>query len=276
MKNILIPTDFSDLSKQVIQVAARVAALEGGRIHLLHTIHTPMLLDESGLAYIQPSFAAAENKMKAFVKELHLDVSPILQVEMDPIHIAVEAYVRDNVIDLVMMPSHGATGLKEWLLGSHAERVVRNSPVPVMVVKQPLAYYPPKHLAFASTFEPAERLSVKPLKELQKISGAHIHLVWVLKEEKNKPSEEEMLMRMSEFAYSNQLFEADYHIIYANDITEGLLKFSQSYYVDLIVIGTHKRNTVSHFFHHSIAEEVVNHLPQNVLTFHIETEEVFL
>lgn len=276
MKNILIPIDFTELSEQVVHVAAKVADLEGGRLHLLHTIYTPTVLEESGFSYAQAAFDAAEREMNTFVERLNLSKQPIVQLEVDPVHIAVDAYVRDNTIDMVMMPSHGATGLKEWLIGSHAERVVRSSSVPVIVLKQPLAYYPPKHMAFASTFELGEHMNIDPLIELQKISGAHMHLVWILKDEEKQPSEEEMLLRMSGFAFANRFFEADYHIIYANDITEGLNKFSQSYYVDLLVIGTHNRNTLSKFFHHSIAEEVVNHLPQNIMTFHIEPEEVLL
>ncbi len=276
MKNILVPIDFSELSAQVAQVAARVAESQGGSLHLLHAVQIPPTLDESGLTYTQANFASAESEMRNFVKELSLHAMPVVQIELDPVHTAVEAYVQDTPIDLVMMPSHGASGLKKLLVGSHAERVVRTSSVPVMVIKQPMAYYPPRHMAFASTFEPGERLNTQPLAELQQISGAHIHLVWVLKDGRHQPSEEEMLMRMSEFAFTNHFFSADYHIIYADDVAEGLSKFSKSYYVDLMVIGTHKRSTLSRFFHHSIAEEIVNHLPQNVMTFHIETEEVFL
>ncbi len=195
---------------------------------------------------------------------------------MEPLHAAVEAYVDDTPIDIVMMPSHGATGLRRWFVGSHAEKVVRMSPVPVMVIKQPLAYYPPRHIAFASTFEPGERLQVNPLYDLQRMSGAKMHLVWVLKDQDEQANEEEMLMRMSEFAFANQFFQADYHIIYADDVVEGLQKFSSSYYVDLLILGTHRRSTLSQFFHHSIAEEVVAKIPQNVMTFHIQTEEVFL
>ena len=136
---ILVPTDFSDPSKQALKCAARFAEQFGSRIMLIHVLEPimspdftnfPLALDEDKVQ------EAARHRLLALAK-VHLKeqfVEGALVRTGNPFHEISEA-ARERKIDLIIMATHGYTGVKRALLGSTAERVVRYAPCAVMTVR---------------------------------------------------------------------------------------------------------------------------------------------
>jgi len=122
LKNILYPTDFSEPSEQALPFATALARRYGATIHALHVL-TPIVTPESGMTGIAIQ-AEVENASR-YMSEIDSQLSGVehmMSVE-NAISVweAVESAIRDYAIDLIVIGTHGRTGVPRLLLGSVAE-----------------------------------------------------------------------------------------------------------------------------------------------------------
>lgn len=139
---ILVPTDGSAGSDRVVEHAARLADAHGATLHLLYVVNTAAFANlpmESSFEGIAATLAAeGETALDDAVAAVE-SVAPETSVqrvsnEGSPATEVVD-YATAADCDLVVMGTHGRGGIDRLLLGSVAERVVRNSPVPVLTVR---------------------------------------------------------------------------------------------------------------------------------------------
>ncbi len=136
-----MPVDFSDHSAAVIEWAAHLAVEHGSRIVLLHAYHLPVEFQQLEGAYLPPDFwsnvkAEAEQSLGRFAAKLKkrgLKVEAVVREGYAATAIVDEA--ASQGADLIVIGTHGLSGLKHLLLGSIAERVVQKADCPVLTVK---------------------------------------------------------------------------------------------------------------------------------------------
>jgi universal stress protein A len=142
MKTILHPTDFSSVSRSAFKKAIELAKGDRVMLELLHVI-TPVIPVPGGNvprstynALDAAATTSARKRMEELVKQAHAaDVKTKLTiVEGRPADRIVRA-ARANRADLIVMGTHGRTGLSRLLLGSVAARVISHSPCPVLTVR---------------------------------------------------------------------------------------------------------------------------------------------
>ena len=142
IQKILLPTDFSDLSATAVKYGCELAAKFGAELHLLHTLElhadsTPAF--GLGLAlpnYVSESKAAAEKSLAGVL-------DPKWSAGRTVIHAVLEGsptaqiirYSRQHDIDLIVLSTHGRTGLDKVLYGSVAEKILRKGTFPMLVVR---------------------------------------------------------------------------------------------------------------------------------------------
>jgi nucleotide-binding universal stress UspA family protein len=140
LQNILVPTDFSPASMMALDFAASLAAGRGGRVVLLHVIE-PVVVSPEFSAYAvlndpDKLAAAARDQLQKIAPQHGLDAGTLERTIVrfgTPFHEITRAAELMRA-DLVVIATHGYTGLKHVLLGSTAERVVRHARCPVLVV----------------------------------------------------------------------------------------------------------------------------------------------
>lgn len=142
IRNILVPTDFSDTAKSAQQYAMSIAERFGATLHLLHVVPLPMASPRPAAPWI-----TLENEMRLCVEladqRLEQEVGAEWAAEHPVKHSSVMGfeveeilkYARTHDVDLIVMGTHGRKGLSHFLLGSVAERVVRMSTCPVLTVQ---------------------------------------------------------------------------------------------------------------------------------------------
>lgn len=136
---ILHPTDFSPRSQHAYWLSCALARDHGARIVLVHVLPPPIVVYGNGIVPPMPedNRALQEQRLKA------------LQVQTAPIQAEIRLVDGDSVTeivrmaqetgsDLIVMGTHGWTGLSRLLMGSVAEGVVRKAPCPVLTIKAPL------------------------------------------------------------------------------------------------------------------------------------------
>jgi len=139
LKSILVPIDFSKSCQQAFAYALPLARQFGGEITLLHAIEPPRYAMD--LSYIPMSEGFPTTSMKKELEELgrRMMEPKFLKDVVVQVGTAFEVITntaRDCEIDLIVLTTHGKTGLKHVFMGSTAERVVRHAPCPVLVVRK--------------------------------------------------------------------------------------------------------------------------------------------
>jgi nucleotide-binding universal stress UspA family protein len=141
IKRMLVTTDFSPLSASATEYAKMLAKVFQARICLVHVVEWPMVVGDPNidLSYMQvlPNVKEyARKEMKRFASRNLRDVRNVeLRLLEGIAHDQIVQLATDEGFDLIVMATHGLTGLAHLLIGSVAEKVVRHSPVPVFLVK---------------------------------------------------------------------------------------------------------------------------------------------
>jgi len=140
LKRILHPTDFSKNSEQALKYACSLAIQYSADLHLIHVIRDPgWMIPSIELAfpegyYLKQKQAANERLASLPDKVINHTGTVIRNVCEGNSHTEILRYGHENNVDMIVMGTHGATGLEHLIIGSVAENVVRRSPCPVLTV----------------------------------------------------------------------------------------------------------------------------------------------
>lgn len=275
MKNILVPTDFSEQAENALKVAVQLAKKHKCELYLIHTLELPLQKVDPLSSYQDLPEAMFFMKLahKHFETLLAKDYLKGINVheivEFHETFRGVYQACKKHKIDLIVMGSHGANGFRELLIGSNTEKVVRTSEVPVLVIKKEHPVFNIDHFVFASNFKDKYKEPFEKAIAVSKLLDAKMHLLFVNTASDFMTTEEaETLIKtfVNGFGFEN------YSVNIYNDISveKGIMNFSQAINADLIGMCTHGRQGLSHFFNGSISEDLVNHAKRPVMTFKIE------
>jgi len=274
MKKILVPCDFSDPAVQAFKLAVEIGRQSNGAVFLLNVVEVPVMHETVVMPtlYFEQSFmnetkAAAEKKFAKMVEKWAADGPPVFcHVEFGATSQTIKQFVVDKEIDLVLMGTHGASGAKEFLIGSNTEKIVRGSSVPVLAIKKEIKMASIKNIVFANELDlEAEALTLK-VKELQNFFDAKLHVLYV-----NTPGsfKRDTVTQKLLKDFAKRFMLKDYTLNVFNDIDQesGVRNFVQSINADMVAMATHGRKGLNHFLSGSIAEDVVNHLECPIWTY---------
>ncbi len=143
VQRILFPTDFSEHSKAAEKSACELADQFGAELHVLHVLHDLFLtMPQTAAALLIPPKALDEviNYAEAEIQKVPppawaTGTKVVRLVRIGATHDVIVQYARESAIDLIVLGTHGHTGLRHVLLGSVAERVVQHAPCSVLTVR---------------------------------------------------------------------------------------------------------------------------------------------
>ena len=143
LKTILVPSDFSECSDAALRYGLELARRFNADLHLLHVVQDPVTQPWAAEGFSVPVFevvdewrARAVERLAAAVPEADRARVTIVSVVATP-YAEILDYAAGHGVDLIVMGTHGRSGVSHLLLGSIAERVVRRAPCPVLTVRQP-------------------------------------------------------------------------------------------------------------------------------------------
>lgn len=277
MKKIIVPIDFSEHSEYALKTAAQLAKKYNAELLALHMLEMSdiMLTASEGEQYQKAVFffKLAEQKFESFLAKPYLQgikVVPI--VKHFKVFSEVNDVAKEQDADLIVMGSHGVSGLKEFFVGSNTERVVRNADIPVLVVKHELTNINFNQVLFASNFDEENVQPYLKASRLFEKLGSKLTLLYVNLPNENFKSSVEIENKIAEFLTTvhgnlDKLDTVAYHADYT--VEQGILNYANKIGADLIAIPTHGRKGVTHFFAGSIGEDIANHSELPVMTFKI-------
>jgi nucleotide-binding universal stress UspA family protein len=281
MKEILVPCDFSLPALNAFRLAIDLVRRSDGTIHLLNVIELPVFQDPMMLPvlnfeeqFINDLKKNAELQFAKLKKDYANDgVKLVTRIELGRAYPEILNYISQNPIDQVVMGSHGASGFNELFIGSNAQKIVRKSPVPVLVTK---GYFkgPVKNIVFPNSLhtEGQDDL-VSKVKMLQEFFDAHIHIVWI-NTPANFTADNITHERLESFATEFSFKNYSTHVFNHPQDEQGILQFAKFIQGDIIAMGTHSRQGFAHIVNGSLAEDVVNHTDKLVWTYSMRNKPV--
>lgn len=163
MKTILVPTDFSKNAMAALRFAIRLASATNAGIYVLHCFQyssykhlvsesaaqRKLIIEQTG----KEQLAKLQTHVQKAYKSLGLPVNPAtkLQAEFNPFVVEESIRVAQKIkAGLIVMGTHGATGVQKVLFGSNTANMVAKSPLPVLAIPEAYRYQPLKKLLFCS------------------------------------------------------------------------------------------------------------------------------
>lgn len=276
MKKILVPIDFSIQAEYAAKVAVSIAKLTNSKIYLLHMLELPTgVIDPASfgsssntpttLLFLKRAYKKFEEfKKRSFFEGVKMEDSVLFHKAYD----GIIDESKKNDIDLIVMGSKGTSGLEEMLVGSNTEKVVRNSDIPVLVIKEDIKNFKIENIVFASNFKINARKAFQKILDFTSIFNAKIHLLkinTIHNFETTKKSSDAIRSFINDFDLDN------YTLNIYNDVSVelGVLNFAKTIGADMILLNTHGRRGLAHLFTGSISEDLANHAKLPVITFKI-------
>lgn len=275
MKTILVPVDFSSRSEFATKLAAKIAKTANSKVYLLHLVELPTGVIDMGtgsrlsipesMMYLRK----VKEKILEFKERFFTDdhtVSYIIKLQ-NP-HEGIKKYSQKINADLIVMGSQGVSDFEEMIIGSNAEKTVRTSTIPVIVVKTDPENFSLNNIVFASNFKEDNKKAFEKLIAFINKFNCKLHLLKVNtigQFETTLASKQKIENFISNFQVTN------YTINVYNDtsVEDGIINFSNDINADLIALSTHGRSGLSHLFNGSIAKSLSKHALKPVITFKI-------
>lgn len=274
MKSILVPVDFSIQAEYAAKAASIIAKQTNSKIYLLHMLELPSgVIDPASYNSANNSPTSLLYLQRAYEKFEEFKKLPFFKgVEMEDsvqFHKAYDGIIDESIkqgCDLIVMGSKGTSGLEEMLVGSNTEKIVRNSKIPVLVIKEKINNFKIENIVFASNFKLENRKAFQKILDFTLLFNAKLHLLkinTIHNFETTKDSSDAIRNFINDFDLG------DFTLNIYNDISieAGILNFSKVIDADIIVLNTSGRRGLSHLFNGSISEDLTNHAKLPVATF---------
>lgn len=272
MKKILVPTDFSSVANNALNVAVTIARQNNATIELLNVKEYPVGDVGAYYSLYGASGVSIDNAWDSVLKDAKQEMDELI-AQYEGVNIQglieessddfVESMLHHNA-DLIVIGSAGAEGLKEFFGGSNSEEVVRLAKCPVLVVKENTHELALKKVVFAIDFTHQEFIK-KAIANLP-LANTQCYFLYI-DTDLQAINYADTKARMKQLAVELGIDNVVVDIYESPTIEEGILGYVDFVKADLVVMYTHGRTGLSHFFRGSVAEDVVNHADVPVFTF---------
>jgi nucleotide-binding universal stress UspA family protein len=281
IKQILVPVDFSEISANSLETAVAMSKRHLTTLTLIHIVENmfPLLSADPGGApkMILPDLVKAANERlnelaKALRTQHDIVVKQVVQTGNPADEICRWAHLKAT--DLIVMGTHGASGLREFFMGSNAYRVVKNSPCPVMTIPGTNTWIDFKKILFPIRMVPNALDKYHVVRPIIRRNGSSLLIAGIVKK-----SEPESVIKMREFVDSVKVKIEEDEVICrseirpAEDVAKEVLKISELEKPDLIVITATLDSSLKDFFLGPYTQDIVNHARFPVLSIRAQVAE---
>jgi nucleotide-binding universal stress UspA family protein len=301
-KVIMVPTDGSGFDREAIRVALRIAERTDAKIKLVRVLATGSFFGMAAAAegtaiaaeVVRSERDRALSELYALAAECRAASNADISVDLHagPVAEVLEGYTRRNEVDLIVISTHGRSGIARLSLGSVTDSLIRHTTIPVLVVKPPTSYLNPQVIeGFKRIVVPldgstlAEQILPRVL-TLAKLEEAEITLLNVLlphsysqKEipDSNLPwwDEDISLAQTYLFRIAGKLrrngVAVTTDIVIGENVASAIGDFASREKADLIAIATHGRGGLARVLRGSVADAVMHSSRLSMLVFKPDT-----
>ena len=293
INQILVPTDFSDNAQHAVDYAVDLAKRCSAKLHLLHTpvVPTYLLMDlsyspgpEAVTRILNDSQEALDAQAKAIADA---GVELFTAIREGTVHEVIRDYAKEHDVDLVVVGTHGRTGVSKLMYGSVTERVIKTVHTPILVVPPGGHEKPPTSIVISYDFSGPSRRAAEVARAIHGVFGGSLHLVhsyldvWgeytdrgaVVGEAAEKRREalrlglQEMLEADSKEIFSMAPQNVQTHLV-TGDPAGGILQVAEDVDATLICAGTTGKSGIERLLIGSVARRLLHESQVPLLLTH--------
>jgi nucleotide-binding universal stress UspA family protein len=271
-KNILFTTDLSPCSEAALPCARAIAKLYGSTIHIVHVVGPEPLIRPLGVPYpnVEDQNSVAQRGIDKLIQSSFLkDVPHTQTIARGVVWNVVSKSIADLNVDLIILGTHGYSGLKHLVLGSVAEQIFRRAACPVLTVgpqaQDGLAEGQLKTIMYATNFSPASRQALTYTLSLAHANRSKLILFHAVQYgESFVKVQLDTIVQIARYELTGLVPESLEVVVKCGPAADLILGIATDTNADLIVMGAH-RGSLSHM-PSAIAHKVVCHSRCPVLT----------
>lgn len=267
MKRILVPTDFSPTAEKAFRFAVDIAAKAKGTVILYHT-YIP----------VQSTFIGTEKTRKQYntqneaniVKRLQrlrkkvvgdsTEVSVSTIVGRSPLIDNILGFAEHNHIDLIVMGTQGASGLKKTIIGSVAARVIEKSDLPVLLVPAKYELEEPQQFVFATNYQATDKQALTLVAAMAKLYNADITVLHFLSGYNSESEKEKGRSDFDTYEYHLQRTfnesNIKFHLLETSSVIETMETLDKKFPYDIMTMVRRKKSFLEKFFIKSFTENM--------------------
>jgi nucleotide-binding universal stress UspA family protein len=277
--SILVPTDGSDCAQSAVGYAADLASRYDARVHALCVVDSRTLENATQYDRIKKEREAVAERTCNDLSASGARVERAVRTDVP--HRAIRRYATERDIDLIVMGTHGRTGVERYLLGSVTEKVVRLSDVPVLTVNAEAGggvTYPYTDILVPTDGSKGAEAAIGPAVDIASTYDARMHALSVVDTmamgfdvrsstllETLEASARSAVETIEEHATEASVSAVETAIERGTPY-RGIRSYVDDHDVDLVVMGTHGHSGVARYLLGSVTEKTVRTSPVPVLT----------
>ena len=284
MKNILVPTDLSDLAENGLKVAVDIARRAKSTIHLVNFIKHPFGSTFSASGDVYSKYAGQENLFTVQLIRKHIAEMDILAkkysdgedftikttVYDDELKDGIDSFIAENNIDLVVMGTTGEENFKEKFTGNHVEQVVAKANCPVLSVREDYRHKDMHHIVVGWDMDEQDHYNkaIGSINRLADILKARIDVVYVAKP--GIKDRDSLANKMKLFARDHKMSNYTLHIVENDDVEDGIINYAHKVQAGIIVMLSRAKSGMARLFTHSSSEEMAkeSNIPVYTINLH--------
>lgn len=274
MKTIVVPTDFSELSKNAVMYAVDFAASIKASVSLLHICGFPtgpieIPFSETALTMMHEEAEELMGKFKEDIKTYAYGRTAISSTVRHGYFIEeLQEYCDAITPYAVIMSSHSTTGLQRFLLGSNTASSLKRLSWPLIVVPAGSHYSQIKKIALACDLkEVASTIPVSTIADMIQDFKAQLYVIHV-----NSGGESEYENKLMEESFDLQHllqpFHPSYHFLDEVEVEDGLIAFSEKFNIDLLIMLPKRHDLIEKIFRPAHSKDIALHAPLPVMSIH--------
>lgn len=259
----LIPTDFSGNAETALNYALALATSLSAEIDLLHVIHPTTnnaLLSGINAQELNEEREEAVNKFVNLIskaKTTYGNITINYYFGVGTVAEVVNQKANELKVDMVIIGTHGASGLKKFLLGSNASSVIETVDVPVLAIPDGAKFYPPKKILFATNYYVGDVNVLERLVIMAKQFGSEIEIVHVIDEDDFDEDENLYLENCTKLVKAVTHYDKISHKTYKDhDVKEGIKELVASENADILAVSSRKRSFLEKLINKSLAKDL--------------------
>ena len=282
MKRLLVPTDFSPTSEKAFRIALDIAIKSNGKIILFHA-YTPVertssvALDKRSADSNKQTENDLGKRLERFKKKVMangMDVPVSIVLGHNPIIKNMLGFAKDNYIDLIVMGTQGASGLRKTIIGSTAGRVMEISDIPVLLVPEKYELKALEQIVFATNYQKTDKKALMLVVAMAKLYNAdvtvlHFLSIYTAEAEKEKNDFDTYAFSLQRIFNESKM---KFHLLETSSVIETMENLDKKFPYDMLAMVRRKKSFLEKFFIKSFTENMA-YVTTKPLLIVPETEE---
>ncbi len=273
---LLVPTDFSKVSKTAVFFAVNLAKKLGGEVKVLHVVQA----NPSGETLMK--WKKLEEEMMRIAREdgdaLMAEINKTVRGKKPPVSfhikqgydfsILVNHFAEETDADLIVMGTTGASGLKKVLLGSNAAAMMNAATVPVLAVPAESKFNGIKKIVYATDLKHTEE-EIKTVAMFAQLLGARVEVLHIVKQKtKDLPDTKKFSRTLQDIAKYKKI---TFHLVKGEKVPNAIDNFVKKQKAQLLTTFTHRLDFFEKLFEKGITRKLAYHIRIPILTFNKST-----